>query len=72
MPAYYTDAVAAAACGTRARQAWAHHTHTVDAATGEAICGKVKADSLLGDECATDPAGRPTCPTCAKRDPRFK
>lgn len=64
-----------AACGSRARQAWAHHTHTIETAqdgSQHVLCGKVKLESMLQDECATDPQSRPTCPACAKRDPRFK
>ena len=75
MPAVYvTDAVASAACGPRARQAWARHTHTIETAEDGAervICGRVKLESMLQDACATDPDARPTCPTCAARDPRF-
>ena len=68
MPAtHYTDA-AASASNTRA--SWARHTHTVNDATGSAICGKVKDENLVGGGCDRD--APPTCPVCAKRDPRFK
>ncbi len=47
-------------------------THTVDLTTGEALCGRVKAASLLEGCLTEEEAAAPaTCPTCAKRDPRF-
>ena len=46
-------------------------THAVDE-TGRPLCGRVKADSILDDDLWGDLASRPTCPTCAKRDPRFR
>lgn len=45
-------------------------THTVNLDTDQPLCKRVKATSLLDDTCATDPNAAPTCPTCAKRDPR--
>jgi hypothetical protein len=46
-------------------------THSVDEATGLPLCKRVKADSLLDDDFATDPNLKATCPACAKKDPRF-
>lgn len=47
-------------------------THAVDLATGEALCRRVKAASLLEGSLTEEEAAAPaTCPACAKRDPRF-
>jgi hypothetical protein len=43
-------------------------THTVDEATGEPLCGRVKAENLTQVDEGTY---RPTCGRCLKLDPRF-
>jgi hypothetical protein len=53
----------------------AFRTHSVDA-SGNPLCKRVKAASLLDDTCWGDgtdesPASPPTCPHCLKKDPRF-
>lgn len=47
-------------------------THSYNSETGLPLCKRVKADHLLCDPCSTDENAPPTCPVCAKRDPRFK
>lgn len=50
-------------------------THAYDTETDLPLCKRVKTDSLLldglwgGEGCLER---KPTCPTCCKRDPRFK
>jgi hypothetical protein len=45
-------------------------THAVDQGTGLPLCKRVKAENLLDDMYATNEDAAPTCPGCAKRDPR--
>jgi hypothetical protein len=47
-------------------------THAVDMTTEAPLCRKVKASSILLDGAWGDTGSKPTCPCCAKRDPRFK
>ncbi len=50
------------------------HTHTVRLDNGrfaEVLCKTVELDSVADSE-ADDPDAPPTCPRCAKKDPRWK
>lgn len=47
-------------------------THSYDTDTGNPLCKRVKPEHLLCDPCSTDEDAAPTCPVCAKRDPRFQ
>jgi hypothetical protein len=62
---YRTRAVAGSATPSRGTP----RTHTVDVRTGEPLC-RVRPESLLDDEHATDEHAPATCATCARRDPR--
>jgi hypothetical protein len=44
-------------------------THAVNTLTGSPLC-RVKRESIIDDECATDENAPPTCPTCNRKDPR--
>lgn len=48
-------------------------THTVDVATEKPICSRVKPDHIAdaGSLTPAERAAAPTCPVCARRDPRF-
>lgn len=49
------------------------HTVSVDERgymNGGPLCNRVPADHICDDD--RDTEARPTCPVCAKRDPRFK
>ena len=45
-------------------------THVVNADTNEVLCSRIKRSALLDDRNECDVNGKPTCPVCAKRDPR--
>lgn len=49
------------------------HTMKVDAEgrSEEVLCDRVDLDNLA-DEYSGDADARPTCPVCARRDPRFR
>jgi hypothetical protein len=46
-----------------------HAVEVVDDRERRALCGKVRPVNLA-DSGATDPDSVPTCPVCARRDPR--
>lgn len=71
MAKYLTVAVLAAAYKGKGADLKATLTHTMDAETGEPLCGKVNPEHLA-DPDADDRHARPTCPRCLKRDPRVK
>lgn len=46
-------------------------THAVDTATGLPLCKRVKASNIIDDSLWEGGIeSKPTCPICAKRDPR--
>lgn len=69
-----TSDVAAAACTKKNLEEGNFLTHSYDVVTGNPLCKRVKADHLLCDPYSTDGIedSKPTCPVCAKRDPRFQ
>lgn len=72
---YETRAVLAAAYKGLQHPLLTMHTHTIKFehydADGRVLCSRVKL-SHLGDDPAANKTAPPTCPTCLRRDPRFK
>ena len=67
-----TSDVTSSAYTRKQIDAGAFLTHSYDTTTGSPLCKRVKAEHLLYDPYSTDEDAAPTCPVCAKRDPRFK
>lgn len=69
---WYTYPLAAPAYGPRMQLARsALLTHTYDHEADRALCS-VKPENVLADGGLTGLDEPPTCPTCRRRDPRFK
>lgn len=45
-------------------------THSLEQGAAKTLCGSL-AEERLADAEAGNPAARPTCPRCLKKDPRF-
>lgn len=67
-----TFEVAGAAYTRKQLEAGAFLTHSHDSETDRPLCKRVKAEHVLVDGCYEGQDAAPTCPVCAKRDPRFK
>lgn len=72
---YETRAVLAAAYNGMHHPFYKMHTHTVEFehydVDGRVLCSRVKL-THMADAGADDPYAPPSCPTCLRRDPRFK
>lgn len=63
-----TDAVCAGAYRGQIKNTLTHSFH-VASTTLRTLCGQIEVDNLAGDPALTHTV--PTCPRCAKKDPRF-